>query len=274
MVEKNIPWWRRFLEVEQPKKERVFLQGAPIKTILSFIISLIIGFGLLFVINYWNPQLPLIDDRRYAFPAWSASYFIYFFLMIIPIIVANLFYHGTKTPIYGFASISGFIVIAVGYSFFAPKFGVYMALTCSFAFLGNIPSQGDYKLKWRHIIFYFLLGIVVSYVNAIYQMIYWDVWVWLQIIHLHLFMTIIAAVKIRQWAYTFMFGWAIFAIYCLITPELFILRLISPAPFHEANLLWVGIYNLLVPPLLTLVILTYFFRIQRRVKARYIGMDK
>jgi len=62
-----------------------------------------------------------------------------------------------------------------------------------------------------------------------------------------------------------MIGWAFGAIVIIILGAVGVL---------SETVLLLGLYSLVVPPLLALTILTYFFKIQRKAKGKYIGMDK
>ncbi|UYP48660.1 hypothetical protein NEF87_004945 [Candidatus Lokiarchaeum ossiferum] len=254
-------------EEDLPREERIFKKGNILIIIIAFIISAGIGMGMLYLINRLEPMLSTFPDGMYQMNAWAASYFLYFFCMVIPIIVANIFYQKTKTPSYGFSSFAGFIVAAIMYYFIAPRFALYTIYSVSLAVLGNIPSQKDYKLKWYHMTFYFVLGIIACYFNMIYQVESYDVWVWLQFIHLHLFVVLIASVKIRQWSYMYMFGWAFMGLLFIIFPNFPIFGLVEPHNVISNQL--IGVYNVFVPPLLVITILTYFFKIQRKTNIGY-----
>ncbi|WP_457557801.1 hypothetical protein [Candidatus Harpocratesius sp.] len=272
MFEKLITWWTT---VEKPKAERVYLKGKPIRMLSYFILTFGLGLLTVWLISLWDSVLTHLPDGRYAFESWAFSYFVRFFLMVIPIIVSMIINSKTKTPAYGFSAIGGFFIAALTFIPIKPYYGLYMAYVVSLAILGNIPSQGNFTLKWYHLLYYFLLGIYACYINSIYQMLEWDVWVWLQMIHVHLFVVIIAAVKIRQWSYMYMFGWAFCSIVTFFLPtDMFIFRILDVDVFPIANLQLTAGYNLIVPPMLTMVIMYYFFNIQRKVQARYIGMDK
>lgn len=265
-------WWTT---VDKPEVERVYHKGQWSNTILYFLICYILGWGVAWLMEQWDSIQVYAPDGRYEFQSWAVSYFIRFFLMVIPVGVSMTINSKSKTPAYGFAAIGGFFCAALSYIFITPYYGIYMAYVTSLAILGNIPSQGDFTIKIPHLIYYFILGFYACYVNTVYQMMAWDVWVWLQMIHVHLFSVIIAAVKIRQWSYMFMFGWAACAIWTLFAPlDLYIFRLDALSVFPVADLRFTGWYNLIVPPILTLVILYYFFNIQRKVEGKYIGMDK
>ncbi len=62
-----------------------------------------------------------------------------------------------------------------------------------------------------------------------------------------------------------MIGWAFGSIVIIILGAVGVL---------SETIMLLGIYSLVVPPLLALTILTYFFKIQRKVTAKNIGMDK
>ncbi|RLI60520.1 MAG: hypothetical protein DRO88_14245 [Promethearchaeia archaeon] len=266
---------KRWTTVEKPKVERVYLKGKPIRMVGHFLLCFALGLLTVWLMASWDGTLHHWPDGRYAFESWAFSYFVRFFLMVIPIGVSMTINSKSKTPAYGFSAIGGFFAAALTFIAIEPYHGLYMAFVVSLAILGNIPSQGDFSLKWYHLLYYFLLGIYACYFNTVYQMLEWDVWVWLQMIHVHLFVVIIAAVKIRQWSYMYMFGWAFAAIITYFLPtDLFIFRLPGLEVFPIANLKLAAGYNLLVPPMLTVVIMYYFFNIQRKVEARYIGMDK
>jgi len=270
MLEKWRAEWNR---VDKPEKERIYLKGKPQLVAVFFLASYAIALVTVFLLDKWEQILakdPITS--RYEFEAWAPSYFLYFFMMTIPIIVAMTINSKSKTPAYGFGSIIGSFCAALTYIIVNPWFGIYMAFAVSLALLGNAMSQGDFSIQKKHLIYYFFLGAYACFGNTVFQMIAWDVWVWLQMIHLHLFSVIISSVKMRQWAYMFMLGWAVYAIYSLIVPNLLILRYFDV--FYLANLNWAGWYNLLVPPILSLTIFYYFFVIQRRVKSGHIGMDK
>lgn len=254
-------------EEDLPQEERVFKKGKLLIIIGAFISSAGIGLGMLYLFTLWETMLPLYAGGLYDPIAWGPSYFLYFFCMVIPIIVANIFYQKTNTPSYGFSSFAGFIGAAIGYYFIAPRFALYTIYAVSLAVLGNIPSQKDYKLKWYHMIFYFVLGIFACYFNMIYQVESFDVWVWLQFIHLHLFVVLIASVKIRQWSYMYMIGWALMGFIFMIFPNFPIFGLVVPQNKVSSQL--IGGYNVFIPPLLVITVLTYFFKIQRKTNIGY-----
>ncbi|MHA1673899.1 MAG: hypothetical protein ACTSYI_09740 [Promethearchaeota archaeon] len=274
MFEKLKTWWTT---VDKPEKERVYNKGKISYTALFFLLCYGLGWILAWAIELWKSVL-ITESRnhdRYAFESWASSYFIHFFLMTIPIFISMTINSKSKTPAYGFAAIGGFFAAALSYIPINSYIGLYMAFVVSLAILGNLPSQGDFTLKWGHLLYYFLLGIYACYFNTVFQLMEWDVWVWLQMIHVHLFTVIIAAMKIRQWSYMYMFGWAFAALVTFFLPaDLFIFRLEGLELFIWADLKLAAIYNIVVPPMLTFVILFYFFNIQRKAKGRYIGMDK
>jgi hypothetical protein len=263
MLEKLREKWN---EVDKPEKEKIFEPMVILQVIIVFLVSFGLGWLLLFGLVKWESVLPRFDGK-YTMIAWSQSYFIYMFMMVVPLLIANKIYNYQKkhNPANGFASIIGFMLSGLTYMFVDVEFGGYMAYAVSLAVLGNIMSQGDYKLKLGHLIFYFALGIYAVAINTIYMFLSLDVWVFLQFIHLHLFTTLIAAMKIRQWSYMYMIGWAFAAIMIIILGAVGVL---------SDTIMLLGIYSLVVPPLLALTILTYFFKIQRKVKSKHIGMDK
>ncbi|MHA1584526.1 MAG: hypothetical protein ACTSVU_01970 [Promethearchaeota archaeon] len=261
-------WKTKWNLVDKPEHERVFLKAKWTSTAIIALISFVLGYAMLFGLDAWEKILPRITENphRYAMPGWAASYFIYLFMMGIPLITANIFYQKTHKPAFGFASLGGYIAAAGIFMFTNLWFGAYTIWVSGFALLGNAINQRDYSLRAWHLIYYAILGIIGCYINTVIQMVYWDVWVWLQFIHMNLFMFLIGACKIRQWGYSYLFGWALTAIYFLINPHLLIFKAIpSIAPFPEANLTWAAVYNLFVPPLLVWVVMTYFFHIQRKV---------
>ncbi|QEE16598.1 hypothetical protein DSAG12_02428 [Promethearchaeum syntrophicum] len=264
MLEKLREKWN---EVDKPKKEKIFEPRNNLQVIIFFLVSFGLGWLLLFGLVKWESVLPRDYEGFYTFIAWSQSYFIYMFLMVVPLLIANQIYNLKKkhNPANGFASITGFMLSGLTYMFVDPWFGGYMAFAVSLAVLGNFMSQGDFTLKKGHLFFYFIVGIYAVAINTIYMNWSLDVWVFLQFIHLHLFTTLIAAMKIRQWSYMYMIGWAFGAIVIIFLGAVGVL---------SETILLLGLYSLVVPPLLALTILTYFFKIQRKVKAKYIGMDK
>ncbi len=263
MLEKLREKWN---EVDKPEKEKIFEPLVIGQVLVFFLLSFGLGWLLLFGLVKWESVLPTYRGK-YTMIAWSQSYFIYMFMMVVPLLIANKIYNHKKkhNPANGFASIVGFMVSGLTYMFVDVWFGGYMAYAVSLAVLGNFMSQGDYKLKLGHLIFYFVVGIYAVAINTIYMNLSLDVWVFLQFIHLHLFTTLIAAMKIRQWSYMYMIGWAIGAIVIIILGAVGIL---------SETILLLGIYSLVVPPLLALTILTYFFKIQRKAKGKNLGMDK
>jgi len=264
MLEKLREKWN---EVDKPKKEKIFEPLVIGRVIVFFLLSFGLGWILLLGLAKWESVLPRFSDGKYAFIAWFQIYFIYMFMMVVPLLIANKIYNYKKkhNPANGFASIVGFMISGLTYMFIDVWFGGYMAYAVSLAVLGNFMSQGDYKLKSGHLIFYFVVGIYAVAINTIYMYLSLDVWVFLQFIHLHLFTTLIAAMKIRQWSYMYMIGWALGAIVIIILGAVGVL---------SETIMLLGIYSLVVPPLLALTILTYFFKIQRNVTAKHIGMDK
>ncbi|MHA1521676.1 MAG: hypothetical protein ACTSRK_15970 [Promethearchaeota archaeon] len=274
MFEKLKTWWTT---VDKPEKERVYHKGKISYIALFFLLCYGLGWIVAWAMESWKSIL-ITESRnydRYAFESWASSYFVHFFLMTIPIFISMTINSKSKTPAYGFAAIGGFFGAALSYIPINSYIGLYMSFVVSLAILGNLPSQGDFTLKWGHLLYYFLLGIYASYFNTVYQLMEWDVWVWLQMIHIHLFTVIIAAMKIRQWSYMYMLGWAVAALATFFFPaDIFIFRLEGLDLFPLANLQLAAIYNIVVPPMLTFVILFYFFNIQRKVKGKYIGMDK
>ncbi len=254
-------------EEDLPREERVFHKGKIQIILLAFIASIGLGMGMLYLLTLWEGTLPRIPNGLYHPVAWGPSYFIYFFTMVIPIIIANIFYQKTMCPSYGFSSFAGFIGAALGYYFIAPRLAIYTIYSVSLAVLGNIPSQKDYKLKWYHMTYYFVLGIIGCYINVLYQVEGWDVWVWLQFIHLHLFIVIIASVKIRQWSYLYMLGWALMGLIFMIFPAFPMFGLVEM--YSKADVSLTGGYNVFIPPLLVIVVLTYFFKIQRKTNIGY-----
>ena len=264
MLEKLREKWN---EVDKPKKEKIFEPRNNLQVLVFFLVSFSLGWLLLFGLLKWESVLPRDNDGFYTFIAWSQSYFIYMFMMVVPLLIANKIYNLKKkhNPANGFASIFGFMLSGLTYMFIDVWFGGYMAYAVSLALLGNFMSQGDYTLKSGHLIFYFIVGIYAVAINTIYMYLSLDVWVFLQFIHLHLFTTLIAAMKIRQWSYMYMIGWAFGAIVIIILGAVGILN---------ETIMLLGIYSLVVPPLLALTILTYFFNIQRKAKGKHLGMDK
>ncbi len=265
MFPKLIEKWKT---VEKPKEERTFNKPKILWIAILFIVSFGLGWGILVSFQLWESMLPRISAEpvRYDLPGWAASYFIYFFMMIIPLLAANIVYSKTKTPAYPFTILGGCIVAAAIYMTIDIWFGGYMVYVLALSFLANAISQERYVLKWWHQLFYFVLGIIGSYWNSVIQMHFWDVWTFLQFIHVYLFIVIIAAVKIRQWGYMYMLGWALCSIVFLFHQDLLIFAYF-PA-YVKANMLVVAIYNLLVPPMLVWTVLTYFFKIQRRVRSK------
>ncbi len=266
MLEKLRENWN---EVDKPEKEKIFEPMVILHVFFFFLLSFGLGWLLLFGLAKWESILPRFSDGKYAFIAWFQIYFIYMFMMVVPLMIANKIYNLKKlhNPANGFASIVGFMLSGLTYMLIDVWFGGYMAYAVSLAVLGNLMSQGNFTLKSKHLIFYFLVGIYAVGINTIYMYLSLDVWVFLQFIHLHLFTTLIAAMKIRQWSYMYMIGWAFGAIVIIIVGAIGVSEV-----FKVIMLL--GIYSLVVPPLLALTILTYFFKIQRNVKGKYIGMDK
>ncbi|MHA1720304.1 MAG: hypothetical protein ACTSWX_04830 [Promethearchaeota archaeon] len=263
MFEKLREKWN---QVDKPEKEKKFEPMVIWQVIVFFLTSYGLGWLLLYGLVKWESVLPR-QGGRYTMIAWSQSYFIYMFMMVVPLMIANKIYNlGKKhNPANGFASIIGFLLSGLTYMFIDVWFGGYMAFAVSLAFFGNLMSQGDYTLKPGHLIYYFLLGIYAVAINTIYMYDSLEVWVFLQFIHLHLFTTLIASVKIRQWSYMYMIGWAFGAIVIIV---------VGAVAIADKTIMLLGIYSLAVPPLLALTILTYFFKIQRKVKANHIGMDK
>jgi hypothetical protein len=268
--------------VDKPDPEHmpIFHKGKPIFIIINAVIGFFGGWVLLFAITAWEGSLATWSDGRYAFPAWAPSYFVYFLLMVIPVIVTNIIYQKSRTPHYAFSSMSGIIAAGISFMFLGKNlipqedalwFGFYLVYVCGFSLLGNALSQRDYSLRAWHLIYFFLLGFLGNYINTIIQLVSWDVWGWLQFIHIHLFLVIIGAVKLRQWGYVYMVGWAVSALFMLILPSSWSLWIFEiPAfpftTFYLADLPTASFYNFFVPPLLSWVILTYFFNIQRKVK--------
>ena len=115
--------------------------------------------------------------------------------------------------------------------------------------------------------YYFLLGLIACYISVLYQVEGWDVWVWLQFIHLHLFVVLIASVKIRQWSYMYMLGWALMGVIFFVFPAFPQFGLVDM--YVMADVALTGGYNVFVPPLLVLTVLTYFFKIQRKTNIGY-----
>ena len=215
MLEKLREKWN---EVDKPEKEKIFEPMVIMQVIVVFLVSFGLGWLLLFGLVKWESILPRLYNGKYTMIAWSQSYFIYMFMMVVPLLIANKVYNYKKkhNPANGFASIVGFMLSGLTYMFIDVWFGGYMAYAVSLAVLGNFMSQGDYKLKLGHLIFYFIVGIYAVAINTIYMNLSLDVWVFLQFIHLHLFTTLIAAMKIRQWSYMYMIGWAFGAIVIII----------------------------------------------------------
>lgn len=282
--------FRKFIEnwktVEKPKEERIFK-----KPKLEWLgVVLLGGFALVYLMLHllvlWESVLPRNSGEtvRYEMPGWAASYFIYFFMMLIPLLTANLIYSRTKTPAYPFGILIGGTVAGLLFMLKNPWFGGYTVYVLLLCILVNAISQEKYELKWWHQVYYLILGIIACYINAIIQMYFWDVWVFLQFIHLYLFISIIAAVKIRQWGYMYMLGWALCSIFFIFRQSLlaliqvwisnwFNIFAIFP-PFEQANIMVVAIYNLVVPPILVGSVLTYFFKIQRKVRSKTYNPDE
>jgi hypothetical protein len=269
--------WEKWTTVDKPEVERIYHKGKISYTAGFFMLTYGLGWALAWAMDQWKAVLHTNPGNygRYAFESWASSYFIHFFLMAVPILISMTINSKSKTPAYGFAAIGGFFAAALSYIAITPYIGIYMAFVVSLAILGNIPSQGDFSLKGKHLVYYFFLGIYACLINTIYQLYVWDVWVWLQMIHVHLFIVILAAVKIRQWSYMYMLGWAFCAVLTFFIPlDQVLFPLLHLEPFPLADYQLAAAYNLIVPPILTFVILYYFFNIQRKVEGRYIGMDK
>ena len=256
-------------EVDKPEKEKIFEPRNNLHVLIFFLVSFGLGWLLLYGLIEWESVMPREPDGKYSFISWSQSYFLYMFMMVIPLLIANQIYNLKKkhNPANGFASIFGFMLSGLTYMFIDVWFGGYMAYAVSLALLGNIMSQGDYKLKSGHLIFYFVVGVYAVSINIVFMYQSLEVCVFLQFIHLHLFTTLIAAMKIRQWSYMYMIGWAFGAIVFIIVGAV-----IGSDLFYVIMLM--GVYSLVVPPLLALTILTYFFNIQRKAKGKHLGMDK
>ncbi len=264
MFQKQREKWN---EVDKPKKEKIFEPMVKWQVIVFFLLSFGLGWLLLYGLIKWESVMPREPNGKYSFIAWSQSYFLYMFMMVVPLMIANKIYNLKKkhNPANGFASIVGFMLSGLTYMFIDVWFGGYMAFAVSLAVLGNLMSQGDFTLKIGHQIFYFVVGIYAVAINTVFMYLSLDVWVFLQFIHLHLFTTLIAAMKIRQWSYMYMIGWAFGAIVIII---------LGAVGIFDATIMLLGVYSLVVPPLLALTILTYFFKIQRKVISSHIGMDK
>lgn len=281
IIDKVVTHWNT---VERPKKESIFLKGKLQWTIIIGLCGIIFGFGLVYFSNLVIGLLPLhpsLGGSRYLMHpslmvyydlwTWAPSYFIYFFLMVLPIIFANVFYRRTRTPIYGFSAFGGIIIGGfIAGMILEPWFAFYLVWVVGCSMIGNIPSQRDYKLHAYHLWFFFALGFLCGYLTCWTQIISHDVWVFLQFVHVYVFMVLIAGMKIRTWSYMFMLGWALSALLAMIFPQyLHLPSIISGIPIVETvNIeLVVGIFNLIAPPLVVLVVWTYFFKIQRRTNA-------
>jgi hypothetical protein len=276
MFKKFLEKWRT---VEKPKEERVFNPPNWIIFAVMVIVSYGLGWALLYGLKVFESVLPRWnnDPVEYAFEGWAGSYFLYFFMMVIPLIIANIVYSKTKTAAYPFGILGGFLLSAASYMFIDAWFGGYMVYVLALSILANAMSQKEYKIKGWQLLYYFIFGIVAAIINNAIMMYYWDVWTFLAFIHVHLFVVIIAAVKIRQWGYMYMLGWALYSLFVLLVSlnamfisDLFIFNYFTPN--SRANMIVSGGYNLLVPALLVWVILTYFFKIQRKIVSKNIGL--
>ena len=77
------------------------------------------------------------------------------------------------------------------------------------------------------------------------------IWSYLIILQFHVFVTILVGAKMEPWAYMYMLGWALYAIYLTIA----------------VNML-MGLYLLIAPLILTGGSLAYFYNIYLPIKRR------
>ena len=98
----------------------------------------------------------------------------YLFLLLfgtifVPTVVGGVISVKKQCPPYGFLTgfsdfsypISYFILVEINFH------GGMEAFTTGFLILCSFPRQGNYTLKWGHLIYFFIMGGIVSYLNIV-----------------------------------------------------------------------------------------------------------
>src|SRR6056297_2659362 len=197
---KDIPKWRL---VERPEEEQEYNSGSWTGTLGYFVVNFGIAWLYMFLSEWVIGNLP-VYSYGYDMKGNAIAYFIYFFMMVIPWIIGGTVHSKLKTPKYSFACLGGWFIAGFTFLPMDQFIGFYQAYASGLIIFANIPSQKDWILYYRDMVYYFILGIVDCYINTEIMVASGDIWVYIQFVHIYLFTVIAVSLKIDKWAYFFM----------------------------------------------------------------------
>lgn len=243
--------WR---EVEIPEKKSVFQKGDIVGNAKYFGISLGIGFVFLVIWDMIIPYLPrLTHHEGFDLNGNAGMYILSMVAFLLPWAVSGIIFHKHSCPAYGFWSMAGFFIAGVAYTPFNWFIALFFMYISALLFLANAPSQGDYTLQNKHLIYNFVLGMVACWINLEIMAYSRDIWTYMMFIQLHLFVTITIGLKIKQWGYFYAYGWAVFAFIAMFT-------------FNRDMYFLFAIYSFFTPFLIAMAAMQYFHKIYTPMK--------